>query len=171
MPDVGQSIAAVLLAAGGSTRMGTTKQLLPYRGCTLLRRAAEVVVAADCRPTAVVLGADGARLEQELTRLPVSIIHNLDWEKGIGTSIRMGVQAIRAIADDAAALIITVCDQPLLHLEVIQQLCAAFWAQRHRRLRLWGYTWGSGPVRATLFFTFAEPGRRGRGQAANSRCG
>jgi molybdenum cofactor cytidylyltransferase len=130
MSDAHHNIAAIVLAAGGSTRMGTPKQLLPYRRRSLLRHAAEVVVASGCRPAVAVLGAHGARLEQELVGLPVLAIHNADWEKGIGTSIRVGVRAIQATADEVAAVVVTVCDQPLLSAEVIQRLCTAFTEQR-----------------------------------------
>ena len=103
-------IGAVVLAAGGSRRMGRPKQLLPYRGRSLLRHAAEAALATPCRPVAVVLGAAAALAEAELAGLPVDAVRNPRWADGIGTSIRAGIAALGA----ADAAIILLADQPLL---------------------------------------------------------
>ncbi len=127
MPEsLPRNIAAIVLAAGGSTRMGTAKQLLPYRGRTLLRHVAEIVIASGCRPVIVMLGAQGDRLERELIGLPVWAVHNADWMKGIGTSIRAGIRKLQTIGDEVSAAVITVCDQPLLQSDTIRRLCTAF---------------------------------------------
>jgi CTP:molybdopterin cytidylyltransferase MocA len=78
-------VAAVVLAAGGSTRMGRPKQLLPWRGRSLLWRAADVALEAGCSPVVVVLGAAADRLRPELDGIPVTVVENPDWEQGPGT--------------------------------------------------------------------------------------
>ncbi|OON67046.1 NTP transferase domain-containing protein [Hymenobacter sp. CRA2] len=121
-------IAAVLLAAGASTRMGQPKQLLPYQGSTLLRRAAETALAAGCQPVVVVTGALHAELAAEVRDLPVLLEHNDVWEAGIGTSIGVGVRAVEKSAPEAAAVLVMLSDQPLVTPALLGQLLTA-WRQ------------------------------------------
>ncbi len=90
MPDVG----IVLLAAGGSTRMGRPKQLLPIAGQSMLRHAAGAAVGSGCMPVVVVLGAGAESLQNELSGLPVTIAVNDIWQRGLGGSIRCGMRAL-----------------------------------------------------------------------------
>jgi molybdenum cofactor cytidylyltransferase len=117
--------AALLLAAGGSTRLGRSKQLVTHRGRTLLRAAAEALVAAGCEPVIVVLGADAARLRDELAGLDVRVAVNEGWTGGIATSIRRGVETLLDLEADADALLLAPCDQPRLTGEVLRRLIAA----------------------------------------------
>jgi molybdenum cofactor cytidylyltransferase len=105
------SVALILLAAGGSTRMGRAKQLLPYRGTTLLRHAATTALASHCHPVVVVVGCQASAMRSELAGLPVQIVENPDWLKGMGTSIRAGVEAISNDPQTASVLVM-LCDQP-----------------------------------------------------------
>ncbi|GAB3824099.1 nucleotidyltransferase family protein [Hymenobacter jeollabukensis] len=115
-------IPAVLLAAGASTRMGQPKQLLPYQGRTLLRRAAETALAAGCAPVIIVTGALHQELVAEVADLPVQLVHNAVWEAGLGTSIGVGVQAVEEAAPEAAAVLIMLTDQPLVTPELLREL-------------------------------------------------
>src|SRR5258708_39740897 len=115
-------IAIMILAAGGSARMGEPKQLLPYRGSTLIRHAAETAVASGCRPVIVVLGAHADRLAAEVSELAVSVAINEQWASGIGSSIRCGIEHLTAIAPAAQAVVITLCDQPLVSAGIIRHL-------------------------------------------------
>ncbi len=124
-------IALILLAAGGSARMGQPKQLLMYKGQTLLRRAAQQAAAAGCNPVIVVLGSSAPAMRTELKDLPVQIIENPNWQNGMGTSIRAGIQAIipspgtpgEGQGEGAlSAVIITLCDQPLVDSAALTQL-------------------------------------------------
>lgn len=117
MPDVG----LILLAAGGSTRMGRPKQLLPYEGRTLLRRAAETAVESGCDPIVVVLGYDAAAMRSELDGLRVGIEVNADWEKGMGGSIRRGLVAVRRVKS-VDAVVVMLCDQPDVTADVLRAL-------------------------------------------------
>lgn len=114
-------VGAIVLAAGGSARLGRPKQLLQFRGQTLVRRTVLAALGAGCRPVAVVVGAESARIECELVDLPVLIVPNNDWRRGIGSSIRRGVEA----QNGCEALAILACDQPLLNAEVIKSLIHA----------------------------------------------
>ena len=114
------TVAAVILAAGGSTRMGRPKALLPVSGVSLLRRA--VAAAVGCDPVVVVLGAAADRVRPELDGLAVTAVENPDWEQGPGTSIRVGVRA----AGDADAAVFLACDQPLVDAAHICRLITAY---------------------------------------------
>ena len=122
MSDTPRRIGLVLLAAGGSFRMGAPKQLLVFRGRTLLRRAAEAAAASGCHPVVVVLGAHAARLSREIADLPVRVAHNGAWRTGMGSSIRTGLHALISAEVAVDAVVITVCDQPFCDASVIRML-------------------------------------------------
>jgi molybdenum cofactor cytidylyltransferase len=119
-------IGAILLAAGGATRMGAPKQLLAFRGRSLLRHAAETALGVPLSPVIVVLGASADRLLGELDSLAVQVVRNDDWERGLGTSIRAGLRALRASAPDARAVVLMLCDQPLVGPELLRRLATAY---------------------------------------------
>lgn len=107
-------LAAVLLAAGAATRMGRQKQLLPYRGSTLVEHAAAQALAASFSPVIVVVGAGSQTVRASLAALPVSIVENPLWEQGMGSSIAAGVSALLDTSSEAAAVAILLADQPLV---------------------------------------------------------
>jgi len=122
MTDVG----AVILAAGPSTRMGTPKQLLQFGGKTLLRRAASVAVEARCRPVVVVTGANASVCRQSLHGLDVQEAENNQWQSGMSSSVRVGVEAVVAMNPKTAAVVLMLCDQPLVTRDIIAALVAAY---------------------------------------------
>jgi molybdenum cofactor cytidylyltransferase len=101
--------------------MGRPKQLLVYRGKTLLRRAVEAAVASGCEPVVVVLGSDARGLAQQLAGLAVQVVVNDRWADGMGTSIRAGMAAV----GDVDAVVIFLCDQPLVDTELLNRLVAS----------------------------------------------
>ena len=116
-----------MLAAGGSTRLGRPKQLLPYDGKSLLRRAAETAVGSVCDPVVVVLGASAAECLPELHDLPVSTVINADWAEGMGSSLRVGVETLLATCPlPRDAILVMLCDQPLLTARVLDGLVDAY---------------------------------------------
>ncbi|WP_210519145.1 nucleotidyltransferase family protein [Hymenobacter terricola] len=115
-------VALLLLAAGASTRMGRPKQLLPYNGRTLLRHAAETAVASGCTPIVLVTGALHEELMAEVTGLPIQAVRNMAWATGMASSIRTGLAAVAATGP--AAVLIMLCDQPLVTSELLRQLVA-----------------------------------------------
>ncbi len=117
------SVACIVLAAGGSTRLGSHKQLLVYEGKTLLRRAAETALATVCRPVVVVLGAGAEVLRAELVGLDVQIVVNPAWERGMGSSVRLGMEALQ---NDADAVLLTLCDQPFVDRSALEHLIHAW---------------------------------------------
>ncbi len=114
------NIALVLLAAGGSTRMGSPKQLLPYQGRPLIRHAAETAVASGCDPVVVVLGCDVEKMRAALEGLDVVVVENTEWEQGVGTSICAGISGAEILGCEGA--ILALADQPLVSAEIFQHL-------------------------------------------------
>jgi molybdenum cofactor cytidylyltransferase len=123
-------VGAIVLAAGGSSRMsaggGAPKQLLLYAGKTLLRHAVDAVLEAGCRPVVVVIGASADRVQAELGSLPVTVAPNADWDRGIGTSIRAGVGALRALEPEIGAALIALCDQPVGLSDAVRAIVSTF---------------------------------------------
>ena len=112
---------AIILAAGASRRLGSPKQLARFGGETLLRRA--VAAAGACAPVLVVIGCRAADMAAELAGLPVELVVNPDWEEGMASSIRAGVQALPPGAEGALFL---VCDQPAVDAELVARLLKAW---------------------------------------------
>jgi molybdenum cofactor cytidylyltransferase len=116
--------ALILLAAGASTRLGRPKQLLPFRGRSLLRHAAETALASVCRPVVVVLGASADQMQTELAALPVTVALNPLWAEGMASSIRTGLKAAVSDAAGPDTVVIMLCDQPLITAWMLDQLAA-----------------------------------------------
>jgi molybdenum cofactor cytidylyltransferase len=120
----GRPIAAVVLAAGRSTRMGGSNKLLAeIGGRPLVRIAAEEALASRARPVIVVTGHERERVEGALAGLPVRLVHNPDFAQGLGTSLRAGITAVPAEADGA---IVCLGDMPQVDAALIDRLIAAF---------------------------------------------
>ena len=118
MPREGR-VAAVLLAAGSSTRMGRNKLLLPLDGDTVVRRAIKVARDAGLDPVIVVLGHDSSRIEEEIDDLGCRTVFNPDHETGIHTSVRAGVAGL---ADEADAAIVMLPDMPFVTAAMLTTL-------------------------------------------------
>jgi CTP:molybdopterin cytidylyltransferase MocA/ADP-ribose pyrophosphatase YjhB (NUDIX family) len=112
-------VAAVVLAAGTSSRMGQPKQLLPYAGKSLVRRAVEAAVGSRAHQTIVVTGAAREQVEHELSGLAVMLVHNPAFADGMSTSLRAGLRAIRPEVD---AVIVMLADQPFIDAGVVDGL-------------------------------------------------
>ena len=120
MPNVG----AVILAAGGSSRLGRPKQLLQFRGKTLVRRIVDAALEGGCSPIVVVVGSDKVKIARELEQTNAVIVENVNWNSGMGTSIRCAVQHLIDTAPNVEAIALLVCDQPFVDSHTIEQLVA-----------------------------------------------
>lgn len=118
-----KKIAGIILAAGGSSRMGEPKLMLDWHGLPLIRWVTRITLAAGCSPVIVVTGATSSAIESSLAGLPVHFVHNPDWERGQSTSVRIGIEAI---PEDIDAAMIMLGDQPQIPLIVPQTLITLY---------------------------------------------
>lgn len=113
----------VLLAAGASSRIGSPKQVLVYSNKTLLRHSVDEALGTGIRPVIVVLGANHLLLEKELENIGgIQIVLNNNWQEGMASSIRCGVEAAMKLEPRPDGLIIMVCDQPFISAGVLNHL-------------------------------------------------
>lgn len=118
MPE--PSLAAIVLAAGASRRLGQPKQLVEIEGESLLRRTARLAVEAGCSPVVVVLGFAAERLRGEVAGMQVQTVVHEGWEEGMGSSLRCGMAALSARR--TAGVLLLVCDQPRLDAAHLRRL-------------------------------------------------
>ena len=111
--------AAIILAAGASTRLGQPKQLVLLAGEPLLERAVRIAIEASCDPVVVVLGAEAASVLVHCPLANARVVMNEAWPEGMASSIRAG---IAAIMDQADAAILMTCDQPAVYPDHLRRL-------------------------------------------------
>jgi molybdenum cofactor cytidylyltransferase len=115
-------VAALVLAAGASTRLGSLKQLVVLGGETLLERAVRVAREAGCGPVVVVLGAECAQVLGNSVLGDAVPVVNDEWEEGMASSIRLGVRTLGVVAKDAEGVLLMTCDQPAVTAEHLRLL-------------------------------------------------
>jgi molybdenum cofactor cytidylyltransferase len=108
----------LILAAGAATRMGRLKQLLPYRGKTLVEHAVEQALAAGFDPVIVVVGAEAAAVRTALAAQSVRLAENPLWPLGMGSSIAAGIQFLL----DAQSLAVMLADQPFVEARHLREM-------------------------------------------------
>ena len=124
----GRRVAALVLAAGRSTRMGAVnKMLAQIGGKPLVRIAAEQALASRARPVIVVTGHEREKVESALKGLPVRLVHNPNYVDGLGTSLKVG---IAAVPEESDAVIVCLGDMPQVDAALIDRLIAAFDPER-----------------------------------------
>ncbi len=117
------TIAAIILAAGASSRMGRPKQLLDWHGLPLIRVVAEQALAAQLDQVTVVVGGAGDAVAAALAGLPLRIVVNPEAAAGQSTSLRAGVAAL---GPEVGAALILLGDQPFVSAALINRLIAAW---------------------------------------------
>ena len=113
---ISKKVAGVILAAGGSSRFGEIKQLLPWKNKNIINTVVETAALADLDPILVVLGANAGLIQASLDNETVQVVTNPDWDKGQSTSLKAGVTAIRHTVDGVLFLL---CDQPHLTVNLV----------------------------------------------------
>jgi CTP:molybdopterin cytidylyltransferase MocA len=128
MPET--RVAAVILAAGGSSRFGEPKQLIELGGLPLVRKAAMSALEAGALPVVVVLGAENDQILPALEGLEdVRIALNSRWKSGLASSLAAGLSALADDADVDGALIV-LADQPFVDAHSLKNLLDAFGPSR-----------------------------------------
>jgi molybdenum cofactor cytidylyltransferase len=123
VPEKGRNIAALVLGAGRSSRMGGPNKLLAeIGGRPLVRIVVEQALASRARPVIVVTGHQRERVEAALAGLPVKFVHNPNFAEGLGTSLRAGIAALQAEVD---GVIVCLGDMPQVDAALIDKLIGA----------------------------------------------
>ncbi len=117
--SVHEPVAGIVLAAGGSRRMGEPKQILDWRGQPLVRHTARIALEAGLNPVIVVIGAYAEQVETALEGLPLTLAHNPGWEAGQSGSVQAG---LRAIPPETGAAIFLLVDQPKVTSTLLRAL-------------------------------------------------
>ena len=114
------TVAGLLPAAGGGRRFGGAKALVRLDGELLVERGVRVLAEGGCDPVLVALGAQ-ADAVRAVTSLPEVVVVP-DWESGMGSSLRAGLQALEA--RDVTAVVIALADQPRVGAQAVARLLA-----------------------------------------------
>lgn len=127
MPDEVRRLAVVVLAAGASSRLGSAKQLVEFRGAPLVRRATRAAIEAGASPVIVVLGAHAQEIAAALAGLAgVSAVTSDHWEDGLASSLATGVREAMRLDIRCDGVLITTSDQPLVDGMALRSLMDAF---------------------------------------------
>jgi len=122
-------VAAIVLAAGASRRLGQPKQLLMHQGEPLLQRAVRLSLDAGALPVITVLGANFDVIHAAIDWKNSLQVVNRNWEEGIASSIHQGLKTLQENAPQIAGSLILTCDQPRLTVNHLQSLIETFLAQ------------------------------------------
>lgn len=117
-----EGIAVIILAAGGSTRMGEPKQLIQLHGKSLIRKITETVLATKCQHVYVVVGSDVCQITDELNQYDIELVTNDIWKEGIASSIRAGVNAVLTSNQNFSAILIVLVDQFYVNTALLNKL-------------------------------------------------
>lgn len=120
----GCGVVAILLAAGSASRFGSAKQLAPIDGVSLVRRAAQAIVASGVE-LLVVTGAYAEEVAEALSGVPAHLIHNPQWQQGMGESIACGTRELLGRGASPSACLLCLADQPLIGTVQIRRLLRA----------------------------------------------
>lgn len=112
----------IILAAGSSSRFGSTKQLAHFKGKTLLTHTIEEATEAGAQRVIVVTGANSDEISKEIKNEKVDIVFNKNWEQGMASGIVIGLKNAITLSKELKNVIITVCDQPFVSSLLFQQL-------------------------------------------------
>ncbi|MFD0308447.1 NTP transferase domain-containing protein [Streptomyces sp. NPDC127119] len=124
MTDNDGQVAGLLLAAGGGRRLGgRPKALLEHRGRPLVEYAAGVLREAGCTRIHVVLGARADTVRERADLAGCVLVDNPEWEEGMGSSLRAGLESLRGTG--APAALVSLVDQPGIGPRATARLLAA----------------------------------------------
>lgn len=116
------STGIIILAAGSSSRFGSIKQLLFYKGKSLLEHVCDEALNARLYPVVVIVGANADMLIKVFHPPGIEIVNNEKWQEGMGSGIFAGVSKIFSMNIAVENIIIAVCDQPFVSSKLFQRL-------------------------------------------------
>ena len=119
------NIAILLLAAGGSSRMGQAKQLLPWGDTTLIEHQIRTLIKTG-NPVNVVLGFDSDLIIPVIEKYQINIFINSNWESGMGNSLSFGIGETERKFPEAEGVLIALLDQPLITSSYYEKMLGSF---------------------------------------------
>ena len=119
-----EKVSVLILSAGNSSRLGSPKQLVEFEGQTLIERITETALSIS-EEVLIVLGGNSELILPNLKRFEeaISIIYNPDWQQGMGTSIRLGVEKL---VDKSDIIVILLSDQPFISKVLLQNMLQTY---------------------------------------------
>jgi molybdenum cofactor cytidylyltransferase len=120
--EAGPSVAAIVLAAGRATRMGSQKVLLELGGRSLVQRVVDAALGSRVAETIVVVGHEAEAVRGQLAERAVTVVENREYAQGMSTSLRAGVRA----AGGCDGAIVLLGDQPFVTSDLLDRLIEAF---------------------------------------------
>lgn len=111
------------MAAGQAKRMGALKQLLPWRGTTIIEQVVDCVTASGITEVVVVVGYQARDVSERLVEKSVRVVANPNYEKGIASSLVCG---LKALSGKCRGVMVVLGDQPALERETLRRLIEAF---------------------------------------------
>ena len=123
-------IEVLIMAAGASRRLGQPKQLVEYKGQTLIRRIVQETIAAEIGNITVITGFNHDEVEKEIHDLKVNVFYNEEWEEGLGASIRNGLKKVLNQKPDTNAILMAMVDQPFVTTSHLKKLVKAYDSSR-----------------------------------------
>jgi CTP:molybdopterin cytidylyltransferase MocA len=123
------TVAAIVLAAGASRRLGRPKQLLMHGGETMIERAIRLAHEGGAVPVIAVLGAHNELIREAVRLSDFTPVINSAWDQGISTSIQTGLAALEESASQTPGVLIVACDQPRLSAGHLRAMLEVFYAQ------------------------------------------
>ncbi|NNL15197.1 MAG: nucleotidyltransferase family protein [Flavobacteriaceae bacterium] len=124
--SIQSKIAILILAAGGSSRMGSPKQLLKWKGSNLINHTISKAIKLKAKDIFVILGANSDLIKSELDQNRVNVLFNRDWKKGLGSSISHGIKFILKSDPELEGILIMLVDQPLIEYDHYLKLINSF---------------------------------------------
>ncbi len=121
-----REIAILLLAAGSSSRLGRSKQLLSISGQPLLLKSVEAAIESGIKNIFVVLGANEQAHRQVIKDAAIQVIVNAEWRKGMGNSLKAGLAYLVQQLPKVEAVVTMVCDQPRITSDQLKKLIAEY---------------------------------------------
>ena len=134
--------AAIILAAGSSTRMGSNKLCEKLNGKALVRHVADAALSSSAAPVIIVTGHECERVEAELAGLDIKLVFNPAFASGMASSLKCGIAALPAAAEAAVVLL---GDMPLVSSSIIDRLIETFmqYPAMSAVVPMFGDVWGN----------------------------
>jgi molybdenum cofactor cytidylyltransferase len=116
---INEPVAGIILAAGGASRFGQPKMLLPWHGEPLIRHIARIASQSGLSPLIIVAGDAYEQIAQAVQGIQVVLVHNLNWQAGQSSSLQVGLNALQVYV---GAAIFIMADQPQISPTFLRKL-------------------------------------------------